>query len=45
MSVTIQLTKNVEHGLGHLLNPLDPEDFDTDWMTELWLYEPVSEPH
>ena len=26
-----------EHGLGHLLNPLNPEDDDRDWIGEVWL--------
>lgn len=25
-----------EHGLGHLLNPVDPEDESRDWITVLW---------
>ncbi len=25
-----------EHGLGHLLNPADPEDESRDWITILW---------
>lgn len=25
-----------EHGLGHLLNPADPEDETRDWVTSLW---------
>jgi hypothetical protein len=27
-----------QHGLGHLLNPIDPEDESRDWITELWEY-------
>src|SRR2546422_4412495 len=26
-----------EHGLGHLLNPTDPESQDRDWIAEVWL--------
>ena len=26
-----------EHGLGHLLNPLDPDDERRDWIGEVWL--------
>lgn len=26
-----------EHGLGHLLNPLDPDDEKRDWIGEVWL--------
>jgi hypothetical protein len=25
-----------EHGLGHLLNPIDPESEDRDWMRQVW---------
>jgi len=28
-----------EHGLGHLLNPLNPEDEDRDWIRALWEHE------
>jgi hypothetical protein len=28
------LRKNSEHGLGHLLNPLNPEDGSTDWIKD-----------
>jgi hypothetical protein len=30
------LAKTSEHGLGHLLNPLDPEDPSKDWIEEAW---------
>lgn len=30
------LVKWSEHGLGHLLNPADPEDADRDWIHQLW---------
>lgn len=30
------LRKPSQHGLGHLLNPLDPEDEDRDWIGEIW---------
>ena len=26
-----------EHGLGHLLNPSDPESEDREWITQVWL--------
>jgi hypothetical protein len=26
-----------EHGLGHLLNPTDPESEDREWIAEVWL--------
>jgi hypothetical protein len=26
-----------EHGLGHLLNPADPENEDREWIAEVWL--------
>ena len=26
-----------EHGLGHLLNPTDPESEDRDWIEQVWL--------
>lgn len=26
-----------EHGLGHLLNPSDPEDEDREWIAQVWL--------
>lgn len=28
--------KSSEHGLGHLLNPIDPESANPDWMRSLW---------
>jgi hypothetical protein len=33
---TPDLVKWSEHGLGHLLNPTDPELEDCDWMRQLW---------
>jgi hypothetical protein len=30
------ICKNSEHGLGHLLNPMDPEDKSRDWISLLW---------
>lgn len=33
-----QLVKVSEHGLGHLLNPKDPEDGTTHWIGELWQF-------
>ena len=26
-----------EHGLGHLLNPCDPESINRDWISQIWL--------
>lgn len=26
-----------EHGLGHLLNPIDPEADDREWIAQVWL--------
>src|SRR5262249_34046580 len=26
-----------EHGLGHLLNPTNPEDEDREWIAQIWL--------
>ena len=31
-----QIVKASEHGLGHLLNPTDPESDDRDWIREAW---------
>lgn len=33
---TPQLVKWSEHGLGHLLNPTDPDSDDRDWMRQVW---------
>jgi hypothetical protein len=30
------LRKWSEHGLGHLLNPIDPESNDRDWIRQFW---------
>ena len=30
------IVKASEHGLGHLLNPTDPNSEDRDWITTLW---------
>lgn len=30
------IRKRSEHGLGHLLNPLDPERDDRDWITDIY---------
>ena len=35
---SITLRKHSEHGLGHLLNPTDPENPSRDWIGELWKY-------
>ncbi|GAA4403410.1 hypothetical protein [Tsukamurella soli] len=32
------IDKNSEHGLGHLLNPTDPESDDRDWIRHLWTF-------
>lgn len=31
------LAKHSDHGLGHLLNPTDPESEDRDWVAQVWL--------
>jgi hypothetical protein len=31
------IIKNSEHGLGHLLNPSDPESTNRDWIAQTWL--------
>jgi hypothetical protein len=31
-----EIVKASEHGLGHLLNPTDPESDDRDWIREAW---------
>ena len=31
-----ELLKSSEHGLGHLLNPTDPESTSRDWIGEAW---------
>jgi hypothetical protein len=33
----ITLRKHSEHGLGHLLNPIDPEEESRDWIREFWV--------
>ena len=33
-----QIRKPSEHGLGHLLNPVDPDDTSRDWIEEVWSY-------
>jgi hypothetical protein len=33
-----QLLKPSEHGLGHLLNPTDPESEDRGWIQQAWAY-------
>jgi hypothetical protein len=46
-----QIVKYSEHGLGHLLNPIDAEQVDRDWIKQHWhlrvrqaLGRPVEEP-
>ncbi len=34
----VVVVKPSEHGLGHLLNPIDPERQDRDWIADLWRY-------
>jgi hypothetical protein len=34
----IDIGKNSEHGLGHLLNPTDPESNDRNWIRHLWRF-------
>jgi hypothetical protein len=31
------IVKDSQHGLGHLLNPIDPESEDRDWIKQVWL--------
>ncbi len=31
-----ELRKHSEHGLGHLLNPTDPESDSRDWIAQIW---------
>ena len=33
-----ELLKPSEHGLGHLLNPMDPELTSSDWIREVWAF-------
>jgi hypothetical protein len=33
---TTVIRKASEHGLGHLLNPIDPDDPDRDWIEQVW---------
>lgn len=33
---TRSIVKPSEHGLGHLLNPTDPNSEDPDWMEQVW---------
>jgi hypothetical protein len=33
-----ELRKHSEHGLGHLLNPIDPESDSREWIAQLWEY-------
>lgn len=34
----VVIDKNSEHGLGHLVNPTDPDSEDRRWITQLWQY-------
>jgi hypothetical protein len=34
----IKIRKFSEHGLGHLLNPTDPDDESKDWIDQLWKF-------
>jgi hypothetical protein len=34
----ITVIKPLAHGLGHLLNPTDPDGDSRDWITALWVY-------
>jgi hypothetical protein len=43
-----QLVKWSEHGLGHLLNPTDPDSEDRDWIRQLWdgiVHEALGHPY
>lgn len=33
---SLEVVKASEHGLGHLLNPVDPDDPSTGWIEEFW---------
>ena len=35
---SITFVKVSEHGLGHVLNPTNPDDPSTDWITDSWGY-------
>jgi hypothetical protein len=35
---TPEIVRFSEHGLGHLLNPTDPESEDRDWIRQIWDY-------
>ena len=35
---TIAIVKKSDHGLGHLLNPTNPDSDNTDWIEETWHY-------
>jgi hypothetical protein len=37
------VVKRSEHGLGHLLNPYDPDDIESDWIEEAWSWILASE--
>src|SRR5262249_52410737 len=42
------LIKPSEHGLGHLLNPTDPDSEDRDWIRQLWdgiVHDALGLPH
>ncbi|GAA0411822.1 hypothetical protein [Streptomyces luteireticuli] len=32
----VKVVKHSEHGLGHLLNPTNPDSDDRDWIRQLW---------
>jgi hypothetical protein len=32
----LQVTKRSEHGLGHLINPIDPDAGDRNWIRDTW---------
>ncbi len=34
----VTIVKPSEHGLGHLLNPADPDDPSRDWITAVWAF-------
>lgn len=33
-----RIGKHTQHGLGHLLNPVDPDSEDKDWIAQAWRY-------
>src|ERR1039457_4449290 len=36
-TVPLPFAKWSKHGLGHLLNPIDPESESRDWIKQIWV--------